>query len=174
MTTTVRTLFEEATIHDRVAEMAAEIAKSVPKDVVVIGLLKGAFVFTADLYRALDRVGLEPQVEFLRLSSYGSSKESSGEILVSGNIPNNIEGKHVLVVDDILDTGRSLTFAKKTFEERGAAAVTTAVLLDKPSRREVNISADYTGFEIDDLFVVGYGIDYAESYRHLPYVGTVD
>ena len=172
--TTVTKLIDEADIHARVKELAEEIARDLPKDVLVVGLLKGAFVFTADLYRELDKAGMEPQIEFLRLSSYGNSKESSGEVLVSGNIPSDVEGKHLLVLDDILDTGRSLAFAKNMFLERGAAQVTTCVLLDKPSRREVDSQADYVGFKIEDLFVVGYGIDYAQKFRHLPYVGTVD
>ena len=128
----------------------------------------------ADLFRALHKAGLTPRVEFLRLSSYGNSKESSGEVLVSGQIPSNVEGRHVLVVDDILDTGRSLAYAKQIFVERGAAQVSSCVLLDKPARREVDVSADFTGFEVEDLFVVGYGIDYADDYRYLPYIGTVD
>lgn len=172
--TTVTKLYDKARIETRIAEMARDIARDLPGDVLVIGLLKGAFVFTADMYRALGEQGMEPKIDFLRLSSYGNSKESSGEVLVSGNIPANVEGRHLLILDDILDSGRSLSFAKSMFQERGAAQVTTCVLLDKPARREVEVSADYVGFEIEDLFVVGYGIDYAENFRYLPYVGTVD
>lgn len=170
----VRELISEADIQTRLASLATEISKVCTKEVLVIGLLKGGFVFTADLFRALDKAGMTPRVEFMRLSSYGSSKESSGEVLLSGNIPADIEGKEILVVDDILDSGRSLAYAKSIFEDRGAAKVYGCVLLDKPARREVDIKADFIGFEVDDLFVVGYGIDYDESYRHLPYVGTVE
>ena len=172
--TTVTQLISEEDLQARVDGLAREIAGNVPDDVLVIGLLKGGFVFMADLFRALHKAGLTPRVEFLRLSSYGNSKESSGEVLVSGQIPSNVEGRHVLVVDDILDTGRSLAYAKQIFVERGAAQVSSCVLLDKPARREVDVSADFTGFEVEDLFVVGYGIDYADDYRYLPYIGTVD
>lgn len=170
----VRELISEVDIKARLETLAEEISKKCVKDVLVIGLLKGGFVFTADLFRALDRVGMTPGVEFMRLSSYGSSKESSGEVLLSGNIPSDIEGREILVVDDILDSGRSLAYAKAIFEERGAAKVLGCVLLDKPARREVDITADFVGFVVDDLFVVGYGIDYDESFRHLPYVGAVE
>lgn len=169
----VRELLSEDTIKARLETLALEISGKCSKDVLVIGLLKGGFVFTADLFRALDKVGMTPRVEFMRLSSYGSSKESSGEVLLSGNVP-AVEGREVLVVDDILDSGRSLAYAKAIFEDRGAAKVMGCVLLDKPARREVDIAADFVGFEVEDLFVVGYGIDYAENYRHLPYVGVVE
>jgi len=173
--TTITRLIEPEAIRQRVAKMAADIAATAPsRDLVLVCVLKGAFVLTADLLRELGQLGLHPRVEFLRLSSYGNAKESSGEVLVLGDVPDQIKGRHLLVVDDILDTGRSLHFARSMFLERGAASVSTCVLLDKPQRRVVDLQADYSGFEIDDLFVVGYGIDYAEQYRHLPFVGTVD
>jgi len=170
----VRELISEEDIKKRLESLAVEISKKCTKNVLVIGLLKGGFVFTADLFRALDKAGMTPGVDFMRLSSYGSSKESSGEVLLSGNVPSDVEGREILVVDDILDSGRSLAYAKSIFVERGASKVMGCVLLDKPARREVDITADFIGFEVDDLFVVGYGIDYDENYRHLPYVGTVE
>lgn len=173
--TTITKLIEAEDIRNRVRDMARQIAARMPvNDPVLICVLKGAFVLTADLLRELGELGLSPRVEFLRLSSYGDAKESSGEILVLGDVPKDTKGRHLLVVDDILDTGRSLDFAKSMFLRDGAASVATCTLLDKPQRRVVNMQADYVGFEIDDLFVVGYGIDYAEQYRHLPFVGTVD
>lgn len=172
--TQVTELLSAEKIATRIDEMAKLMALEVQEDVMVVGLLKGAFTFTADLVRAMDKWGLKPQVEFMRLSSYGSSKESSGEVLLSGGIPADIKDKHILVVDDILDTGRTLAYTKRIFRENGAKSVKSCILLDKPSRREVDIKATYTGFEVPDLFVVGYGIDYAEKFRHLPYIGTVD
>lgn len=170
----VTTLFDEAAIARRVDELAGEIAMTLPREFAVVGLLKGGFVFMADLIRALDRAGAAPGVEFLRLSSYGDARRSSGVVRVIGEPPKGIAGQAVLLVDDILDTGRSLAFARDLLSEAGAASVSTCALLDKPSRREVEIAADYVGFTVDDVFVVGYGIDDAERYRHLPYIGVVD
>jgi hypoxanthine phosphoribosyltransferase len=130
-------------------------------------------MFFADLVRALDRKGLTPRVEFMRLSSYGNSKESSGNVQVSCDFTGDITGQQVLVVDDIVDTGRSLSFVKNLLDKRGAKRVWSCTLLDKPGRREVDCAADFIGFIIDDVFVVGYGIDYAEKYRHLPFIGFV-
>lgn len=172
--TAVTVLFDEAKIARRVEELAREIAAALPREFVVVGLLKGSFVFMADLVRALDRAGAAPTVEFLRLSSYGHGRESSGDVRLLGDAPADVAGRAVLVVDDIVDTGRSLLFARELFDRAGAASVVTCVLLDKPSRREVAITADFVGFTIDDVFVVGYGTDDAEHYRHLPNIGVVD
>ncbi len=170
----VTRLFDETEIARRVEELAREIAAALSGDFIVVGLLKGSFVFVADLIRALDRNGLAPRVEFIRLSSYGHARESSGEVRLVGDVPADIAGRQVVMVDDIADTGRSLAFARTLLEERGAARVWTCALVDKPSRREIDFSADFIGFTIDDVFVVGYGIDYAEDYRHLPYIGVID
>jgi hypoxanthine phosphoribosyltransferase len=169
----VAVLFDEAALSRRVAELAAEIAGSVPEPFTVAGLLKGAFVFVADLVRALDRAGRRPRVEFLQVSSYGLAKESSGNVKVIGGMPDAVAGQTVLLVDDIQDTGRTIAFTKALLLEHGAARVWTCALLDKPSRRVVGEGCDFTGFVIPDVFVVGYGIDYAERYRHLPYIGKV-
>jgi len=169
----VRVLHDEAAIAARVEELARELASTVPNDVTLVGVLKGGFVFLADLVRALDRHGVAPQVGFMRLSSYGMSKSSSGRIRLIGEPP-EIAGKAVVLVDDIEDTGRSLAFAKDLLLERGAARLWTCVLADKPARREVEAAADFVGFVVPDVFLVGYGIDYAERYRHLPYLGTID
>ncbi len=170
----VTKLFDEKRIERRVAELARDIAGSISEELTIVGLLKGSFVFVADLVRALDGVGVATRVEFLRLSSYGSSQESSGQVRLIGEVPDGLEGRTILLVDDITDTGLSLVHARKLLSERGARAIWTCTLLDKPSRRRVDISPDFVGFAIDDVFVVGYGIDYADDYRHLPYIGSIE
>lgn len=170
----VAVLFPEARVAGRVRELAHEIAIGMPREFTLVGLLKGAFVFTADLVRALDREGCRPRVEFLQVSSYGTGTESSGRVKVIGGMPGSIEGQEVLLVDDIQDTGRTLAFTRQMLLDNGAARVRICALLDKPSRRVVEIETDLTGFVIDDVFVVGYGIDYAERYRHLPFIGVVE
>lgn len=169
----VTKLFDETAIAARVDALAGEIVAALPGDLVLVGLLKGSFVFLADLIRALDRAGAAPAVEFIRLSSYGHGRASSGTVRLIGNAPADVAGRAILLVDDIVDTGRSLVFARDLFAAAGAASVSTCALLDKPSRREVEIAADFVGFTVDDVFVVGYGIDDAEKFRHLPYIGAV-
>lgn len=169
----VTKLFDEGQIARRVDELAEEIAQAVGGELTIVALLKGSFVFAADLVRALDRAGLAPHVEFMRVSSYGHAKVSSGEVRLIGEVP-DIIGRRLLLVDDILDTGRSLAFAVELLAERGADRVWTCALVDKPSRREIDFRADFIGFTVEDIFLVGYGIDYAEDYRHLPYLGTLD
>jgi hypoxanthine phosphoribosyltransferase len=171
--TEVAKLFDEARIAERVAALAGEITTAVGSDLVVVGVLKGSFVFLADLVRALSRAGAAPRVEFMRLASYGQSMQSSGEVLLLGDVPRDFAGKPVLLVDDIVDTGLSMDYGRRLLTERNAARVWTCALLDKPSRRKVATELDFVGFEIPDVFVVGYGIDYAEQYRHLPYIGRV-
>lgn len=172
--TTVKTLFEESEIQARVETLAHEIVQEIGTDFTVIGVLKGAFVFMADLVRSLDRAGAAPRIELMRLSSYGRGMTTSGEVKLVGNTPDDFEGKPVLLVDDIVDTGLSMAYGKDLLAGRNAKNVWTCALLDKPSRRKVEINADFVGFEIDDVFVVGYGIDYAERFRHLPYIGLVE
>jgi hypoxanthine phosphoribosyltransferase len=169
----VSKLFDEAEIAVRVEALAGEIVRTMGPEFVVIGVLKGSFVFLADLVRALARAGATPNVEFMRLASYGQKKESSGEVLLLGDVPRDFEGRAVLLVDDIVDTGLSMAYGKRLLTERHASRVRTCALLDKPSRRQVDVAIDFVGFEIPDVFVVGYGIDYAEQYRYLPYIGKV-
>jgi hypoxanthine phosphoribosyltransferase len=169
----VSKLFDEAEIAARVETLAGEIVRSLGGEFVVIGVLKGSFVFLADLVRALARAGAAPAVEFMRLASYGQKKESSGEVRLLGDVPRDFEGRAVLLVDDIVDTGLSMAYGKRLLTERHASRVRTCALLDKPSRRQVEVEIDFVGFEIPDVFVVGYGIDYAEQYRYLPYIGKV-
>jgi hypoxanthine phosphoribosyltransferase len=169
----VEILLSEDEVQARIKTMALEIAPRLQKNIVVVSLLKGAYVYTADLVRELARLGAEVLIDFMVLSSYGKSTVSSGKVQIKLDCSENLQGKQVLLLDDILDSGATLSFAKEYLEKLGATQVLTAVLLDKPSRRSNNFTADYIGFTIDNLFVVGYGIDFAEHFRELPYVGYI-
>ena len=170
----IETLYDQTEIATRVAALAGEIDRSIPGDFTIVGILKGCFIFVADLVRALDALGRRSRVDFIRLSSYGAAKKSTGEVRLAGAAPAGIVGHNVLLVDDIVDTGRTLVYARELMQAQGAQEVWTCALIDKPSRREVAFTADFVGFEVPDIFVVGYGIDYAENYRHLRYIGKVD
>ena len=137
---------------------------------IVVGLLRGSFIFIADLVRELD---LPVEVDFVETSSYGNTMESSREVRILKDLRGDIEGRDVLVVEDIVDTGHTLSHVLHLLNSRRPARLRTIALLDKPSRREADIRADWIGFEIPDEFVVGYGIDYAQRNRNLPYIGTV-
>ena len=166
-------LFSEQEIAARVEALAAEIAQDHQGDLLIVVILKGSFVFAADLLRALDRSGLQPQVDFMTLSSYGERTSSSGRVTLTRDISEDVQSRHVLIVDDILESGRTLEFARNVLRERGAVRVKTCLLLDKSTKREVPIEADYQGFVIGDRFVVGYGLDLAHRFRGLPYIGVV-
>jgi hypoxanthine phosphoribosyltransferase len=168
------TLYGEQEIQARIEELAAEIARSLPEDFLILGLLKGSFVFIADLARALYHHGRRPEIEFIRLSSYGLEKTSAGDVHLLGDCPTDLSGRNILLMDDIADTGRSLAYARAMLEQRDVEKLWTCVLLDKPSRREVEVPVDFVGFTIEDLFVAGYGIDYAEQHRVLPHIVVVD
>jgi len=170
----MRVLFNAVEIAARVEALAGEIAGALPADFVMVGLLKGACVFVADLARALDRAGAALEIEFMRLASYGFAKQSSGAVQLLGDLPSGLAGRPVLLVDDIVDTGRSIAFAAAQLRQRGIQDLWTCVLLDKPQRREVEVAIDFVGFTVGDVFVVGYGTDHAEKYRHLPYIGVVE
>ena len=174
MASKVTMLHSAEEISGRVGELAQAIAETLPDDFVIVGLLKGSFVFVADLARALSQAGVHAEVEFMRLSSYGLAKVSAGEVHLIGDVPTNIAGRTLLLVDDILDTGRSLAYARALLEQREAARIWTCVLVDKPSRREVEVAVEFVGFTLPDVFIAGYGIDYAEKYRCLPFIGKVD
>ena len=156
----------------RIEALAQEIAAeySDTDKLVVVGLLRGSFVFIADLVRELS---LPVEVDFLEVSSYGDAMESSREVRVLKDLRSGIEGRDVLVVEDIVDTGFTLSHVIKMLQNRTPHKLRTIALLDKPSRREVDVRADWTGFEIPDEFVVGYGIDFAQRNRNLPYIGKV-
>jgi hypoxanthine phosphoribosyltransferase len=170
----VKQMFSAEELATRVDALATEIAADISGNLTVIGILKGSFIFLADLVRALDRDGLPCRVEFLRLSSYGNKQKASGDVVLIGGYPNVDDEGTILLVDDIVDTGNSITYAMNLLKAGGPMKIKTCTLLDKPSRREVDVNVDYVGFSIPDEFIVGYGIDYAENYRSLPYLGVVE
>ena len=170
----VHVLYDEERIARRVEELAHEIVQAKPVNLLVVAVLKGSFMFAADLIRALHRAGLAPQVEFIHLSSYRAGTVSSGQVTILRDVESEVRGRDVLLVDDILESGRTVVFAKDLLMARGARRVLTTVLLEKPGKRAVSIDADFVGFTCPDVFVVGYGMDVAHSYRQLPFVGVVD
>lgn len=170
----IKVLFDAETIAARNAQLVEEIKATNPENLLVIAVLKGSFVFTADLLRAMHHAGLAPQVEFVHLSSYRAGTTSSGVVTILRDVESDVRGRDVLLVDDILESGRTLAFAKDLLAARGARRVMTCVLLEKPGKRAVNVDPDFVGFECPDLFVVGYGMDVAHSYRQLPFVGVVE
>jgi hypoxanthine phosphoribosyltransferase len=167
-------LFTAAEIKDRVEALAAEIAGRMPADFLIVSLLRGSFMFTADLVRELASIGVHPQIDFMTLSSYGVGTSSSGSVAIGRDVTDDVQGRTVLILDDILETGRTLRFAHDLMIERGAKDVKIAVLLEKPGKLEVAARADFVGFSIPDKFVVGYGLDYANHYRELPFIGYMD
>jgi hypoxanthine phosphoribosyltransferase len=168
----LRPLYSCHEIRRRVRELAREIRRDYrERDLVVVGVLKGAFVFTADLVRALD---LPLTIDFVGLSSYGAGTESTGQVRVTRPLAVPVEGRDVLVVEDLLDTGQTVAALRADLRARGARSVRICALLDKPDRRLVDLRADYVGFENVRGFVAGYGIDFAERYRALPDVVTVE
>ncbi len=166
-------LYSAAEIGARVGALAAEIADTLGPDILIVAVLKGGFVFTADLLRALHYHGVRPRIDFLTLSSYGTGRESSGQVTITRDITDDVRGAKILLIDDILESGRTLAFARELLQARGAEEVRLCVLLDKPQKRKTEINADYLGFAIGDAFVVGYGLDYAHYYRELPYIGII-
>ena len=166
-----RVLLTEEQIHARVREMGKAISEDFAgKEVVFIGVLKGCFIFMADLMRC---VTIPCMMDFMAVSSYGSGTVSTGAVKINKDLNEDIEGKHVIFVEDILDSGMTLSYLKQYLMVRKPASVHIATLLDKPSRRKADISADYCGFQVPDSFGVGYGLDYAEKYRNLPYIGIL-
>ena len=166
-------IYDAETIADRIEVLSQKIASDLPEDVLIIVILKGSFIFAADLLRALDSTGMRPMVDFITIWSYGASTESTGTVNLTRDITEDVRDRAVLVVDDILDTGRTLAYAKNLMTSRGAKTVHTCVLLDKEARREEPIEANYVGFPVEDVFVVGYGIDMAHRFRSLPFIGAV-
>jgi hypoxanthine phosphoribosyltransferase len=169
----VTKLFDEQEIAVRVEELARMAKDRLPDNFVIVGLLVGSFVFVADFIRALHRLGCNPGVEFIRLSSYGLGRESSGSPRLIAETELDLAGRAVLLVDDIVDTGRTLLYARDLLRQKQAATVLTCALVDKPSRREVAVNPDFVGFTVPDVFIVGYGIDYAHQFRQLPFIGMI-
>lgn len=162
-------LITEEQIKTRVAELGAILTEAYQgKDLLVVGILKGSFVFMADLVRQLD---LPLEIDFMVVKSYGDGTHP-GELRVIKDLDKPLKGRHILIVEDILDTGQTLTALYKMLEVRGASSLKTCTFLDKPARRVNQFEADYVGYEIEDHFVVGYGLDRAQQYRHLPYVAV--
>jgi len=165
-------MLSEEQLAARVAEMGAEITRGYQGTdgrLLVVGMLKGSFIFMADLVRHID---LHCEIDFMAASSYGNATESSGNVRITRDIT-NIEGQHILLVEDIVDSGNTMAYVLELLKSRNPASVKLVSLLDKPSRRKVPVTIDYCGFEIEDKFVVGYGLDFAGQYRNLPFIGVL-
>jgi hypoxanthine phosphoribosyltransferase len=167
-------LYSAESIATRIREMAREMVPLLHEETLCVSLLRGGFMFTADLIRALSLEGVHPMIDFMTLSSYGAGTESSGTVTVNRDISEAVAGRDLLLIDDILESGRTLHFAQDLMTRRGAKSLRTAVLLEKPGKRKVEVQADHVGFTIPDHFVVGYGMDHANRYRELPYIGYIE
>lgn len=165
--------FTEAKIRSRLEALAEEISTRGLENLLVVAILKGSFIFAADLLRALHRVGLNPEVDFVTLSSYRRSRVSSGKVEVLRDMDLDVSGRSVLVIDDVLDSGRTLAFAKNLIAARGARDVLSCVLIDKRVPRAAEVEADFKAFDCNAEFVVGYGMDAAHRYRELPFVAVL-
>ena len=164
-------LLSEEEIRAKVAELGAQITRDYAgKTPFFLGVLKGCYVFMADLVRCVD---LHCSMDFMAVSSYGRGTSSTGAVRITKDLSRDIEGKDVIIVEDILDSGLTLSYLKTYLENRRPASVRIVTLLDKPARRKADIAADYCGFIVPDEFVVGYGLDFAEDYRNLPYIGIL-
>ena len=164
-------LLDSDAIAGRVAELGAQLtADFAEKDPVLVSVLKGALPFLADLMRTME---MPVSIDFMEVSSYGSGTETTGQVRILKDLSRSIEGRHVVIVEDIIDTGLTLNYLLKYLADKAPASVSIVCLLDKPARRLAEIPIDYRGFEIPDRFVVGYGLDYDERYRNLPYIGVL-
>ena len=164
-------LFSEEQLKERVAQIAAQIDQDYAgKELMLVSVLRGSFIFMADLVRAIT---VPCRVDFMAVSSYGSGTVSSGQVQITKDLSEDITGRHLLVVEDILDSGNTLSYLLEVLRARKPASIRLCTLLDKPERRVKPVHLDYTGFTIPDAFVVGYGLDYDEYYRNLPYIGVL-
>ncbi len=167
----LKVLYSEEEIASRIQALGQEMYRDLEgKDPLFVSVLRGAFIFMADIVRACQ---VKSDVEFIAVSSYGNAFSTSGAVQITHDIQQDITGRHLVVIEDILDSGTTLSFLKQYFLTKGAASVTICTLLDKPSRRTKAITADYVGFVVPDEFVVGYGLDYCQKYRNLPYIGVL-
>jgi hypoxanthine phosphoribosyltransferase len=165
-------LIDEEALRRRVVELGDELSSDYAgRDLLLVGVLKGAVFFMADLMRQLS---VPCEIDFMAISSYGAGTDSSGVVRILKDLDINIEGRHVLVVEDIIDSGLTLSYLIRNLESRGPASLEICALLTKPGRREIDVPVRYVGFEIPNRFVVGYGLDFAERYRNLPFVGVLD
>ena len=167
----LRVLLSEEEIHAKVKEMGKKITEDYKNsNLMLVTVLKGAVVFLADIMREID---VPAEIDFMAVSSYGSGVKSSGVVKIVKDLDVPLEGKDILIVEDILDSGLTLSYIKELLASRGPRSIKVATLLDKPSRRKVDLQADYVGFSVPDEFVIGYGLDYDEKYRNLPYIGIL-
>jgi hypoxanthine phosphoribosyltransferase len=166
-------LLDAATIQNRVRELAGEIERDYPEgeEIHLVCVLKGGFMFMADLVRGM---GPRVSLDFIAVSSYAKSTTTSGEVRMLKDLDSGLQGRHIVIVEDIVDTGLTLTYLQEILRARSPKTLRTACLLSKPSRRQVEVTVEYIGFTIEDRFVVGYGLDYAEQYRNLPYIAVLD
>ena len=166
-----RILITEQEIRDKVRQLGEQISKDYEgRELVVVGILKGAIIFLSDLVR---RITVPLTLDFVAVSSYGNSTRTSGAVRILKDLERSVEGKNVLIVEDIVDTGLTLKYLRENLEARGPAEIKICAFLDKPERRQVEVKVDYSGFAIPDHFVVGYGLDYAERFRELPQVAVL-
>lgn len=164
-------LIDEASIRKRVKEMGEEISKDYEgKELMLVGILKGAVIFMSELAQNID---IPVKMDFMAVSSYGQSSISTGEVRINKDLDYSVENKDLLIIEDIIDTGYTLSYLVDNLKKRGARSVKICTFLDKPERRKVDMKVDYMGFEVPDDFIVGYGLDYAEMYRNLPYVAAL-
>lgn len=172
MSETIRVLIEEEKLNKRIAELGAQISRDYAgQEVTLICILKGSVFFTCELAK---RITIPVALDFMSVSSYGSSTVSSGRIEVKKDLDESIENKNIIIIEDIIDTGRTLKYLLEDLRKRNPKSLKLCTMLDKPDRRVVEVATDYTGFEIPDEFVVGYGLDYDQKYRNLPYIGILD
>lgn len=164
-------LFTEEQIIEKVKELGAQISKDYKgEDLLVVGILKGSVIFASELAK---NITIPCELDFMAVSSYGKASESSGVVRILKDLDNHVEGKNILIVEDIVDTGLTLSYLLKYLEDRRAKSIEIVSLLNKEARRKANIDVKYLGFNVPDEFIVGYGIDYAEKYRNLPYIGIL-
>ena len=172
MSETIRELISEERVNEKIRELGAQISKDYAGESVhLVCILKGACIFMCELAK---RINVPVSMDFMTVSSYGSGTKSSGIVRIKKDLDDPIKDLNVLIVEDIVDSGRTLHYLTEVFKERGCKSVRTCTLLDKPERRVVDLTVDYTGFRIPDEFVVGYGMDYDQRYRDLPYIGVVE
>lgn len=172
MAETIKVMISEEDLTERIREMGEQISRDYEgESVLLVCILKGAAFFATELAK---RITVPVSIDFMATSSYGSGTVSSGEVKIKKDLDLDVDGMNVLIVEDIIDSGNTLNFLSKLFKERNAKSVKMATMLDKPDRREVDVPVDYTGFTIPDAFVVGFGLDYDQKYRNLPYIGIVN
>src|SRR5574344_168871 len=169
MSDKITEMFSEEQVNEKIRELGKKISEEdAGREITLVCILKGASFFACELAK---RITLPVQIEFMRCSSYGNETESSGVVKITQDLDDPIRGKNILVVEDIIDTGRTMHYLLEILQQRDPASVKLCALLDKPDRRVTDVKVDYTGFVIPDEFIVGYGLDYAQKYRNLPYIG---